>query len=61
MSSHQAGASFGDVVAGGAALISVSGLFHEFQWHEIVGTTAGMMAIAYYLFQFGKWIKSYFK
>ncbi len=61
MSTHQAGVSVGDVVATSATLVSVTGLFHEFQWHEIVGTTAGMMAIAYYLFQFGKWIKSYFK
>ena len=45
-----------DITAAVAAGISAVGAFHDFQFHEAVGTTAGLMAIAYYLYQFSVWV-----
>jgi hypothetical protein len=49
----------GDVVAGGAGLIAAIGAFHEFQFHELVGTTAGLFSITYFVFKFYQWVKSF--
>lgn len=59
MSTPHGSAIIGDVVAGAAAAVSAIGVFHEFAFHEVVGTTAGLMAIAYYLYQFAKWVRSH--
>lgn len=45
-----------DVAAAAAAAVSTVGIFRDFQFHEAVGTTAGLMAIAYYLYQFVVWV-----
>ncbi len=55
----QGTAVIGDVIAAALAAIAALGAIHDFQFHEAVGTIAGLMAIAYYLYQFCKWVWSH--
>lgn len=54
MSAHPT-AVVGDVAAGAAAAVAALGLFHEYAFHEWVGTTAGLMAITYYIIKAWQW------
>jgi hypothetical protein len=54
MSLH--GPAFVADIAGGAALVSAVGIVQQYPFHEIIGTIAGCMAIAYYVYQFLKWL-----
>lgn len=45
--------------AGVAAALSVATLFHQFSFHEFVGTAAGCAALIYYAYAFVKWVQGY--